>query len=436
MILSIELITLIAMIGSFLILVAGFKLPAALATTGAGILGLLISGNIGQIRHLVEGTFGYFDVMLIIAVAMVFMNALEKSGILKEISTRMVRRFGGKILPLTLVSMFLVMVPGMLTGSSTAAALTTGRFMLPVLIGAGFSRTKAAAMVAIGSLLGMVAPPVNVPVMLIGSGIDMPYVGFDIPLLILTVPMALLLSFYFAYTVKAPARGAVTGAGLVEGAATAEQEASEIPGFKVYIPLLVVLGLMVLSRLPAGLFFDIGIPLMFVIGTITALFCGKKIKIWDTIVDGVGSTLPVMGILVGAGIFVQVMTLVGVRGLIVTTALDIPSSWLMLAASISMPLFGAISVYASSSVMGVPIVLALLGNNEIVTASALSLMAGIGDLLPPIAIVPSLVTQSIDPSPEFRRDTIKQLVIPGAICLLWGFVVLYFAVPIGRFVGL
>ena len=433
MTLSIELITLIAMIGSFLILVAGFKLPAALATTGAGILGLLISGNIGQVRHLVEGTFGYFDVMLIIAVAMVFMNALEKSGILKEISTRMVRRFGGKILPLTLVSMFLVMVPGMLTGSSTAAALTTGRFMLPVLIGAGFSRTKAAAMVAIGSLLGMVAPPVNVPVMLIGSGIDMPYVGFDIPLLILTVPLALLLSFYFAFSVKAPAKGAVTGAGLVEGAAT-EEEASGIPGFKVYIPLLVVLGLMVLSRMSVGI--DIGIPLMFVMGTITALFCGKRIKIWDTIVDGVGSTLPVMGILVGAGIFVQVMTLVGVRGLIVTTALDIPSSWLILAASISMPLFGAISVYASSSVMGVPIVLALLGNNEIVTAAALSLMAGIGDLLPPIAIVPSLVTQSIDPSPEFRWDTIKQLVIPGAICLLWGLVVLYFAVPIGRFVGL
>ncbi|HKM42394.1 MAG TPA: TRAP transporter large permease subunit [Limnochordia bacterium] len=427
MILSIELITLLAMIISFLILVAVLKLPAAIATTGSGILGLIISGNLGNVRHLVEGAFGYFDVMLIIAVAMVFMNALEKSGILKEISTRMVRRFGGKIVPLTLVSMFLVMVPGMLTGSSTAAALTTGRFMLPVLIGAGFSRSKAAAMVAIGSLLGMVAPPVNVPVMLIGSGIDMPYVGFDLPLLILTVPLAVLLSFWFAFSVKAPS--ATTSV-------TEEQASLEIPGFKVYIPLLVVLGLMVLSRLSVGMYLDIGIPLMFVVGTVTALFCGKRIRIWDTIVGGVGSTLPVMGILVGAGVFVQVMTLAGVRGLIVTTALDIPSSWLVLAAAISMPLFGAISVYASSSVMGVPIVLALLGNNEIVTAASLSLMAGIGDLLPPIAIVPSLVTHSIDPSPEFRRETIKQCVIPGAICLLWGLVVLYYAVPIGRFVGL
>lgn len=427
MILSMELITLLAMIGSFLILVAVLKFPAGLATTGAAILGLIVSGNIGNVRHLVEGTFGYFDVMLIIAVAMVFMNALEKSGILKEISTRMVRRFGGKILPLTLVSMFLVMVPGMLTGSSTAAALTTGRFMLPVLIGAGFSRTKAAAMVAIGSLLGMVAPPVNVPVMLIGSGIDMPYVGFDIPLLILTVPLAILLSFWFAFSVKGPA---------LENAVSGEQGASEIPGFKVYIPLLVVLGLMVLSRIPMGVHIDLGIPLMFAVGTVSALFCGKRIRIWDTIVGGVGSTLPVMGILVGAGVFVQVMTLAGVRGLIVTTALDIPSSWLILVAAISMPLFGAISVYASSTVMGVPIVLALLGNNEIMTAAALSLMAGIGDLLPPIAIVPTLVTQAIDASPEFRRATIKQCVVPGAICLLWGFVVLYFAVPIGRLIGL
>lgn len=427
MILSIELITLLTMIGSFLIIVAVLKLPAALGTTGAAIIGLIVSGNLMNVRHLVEGTFGYFDVMLIIAVAMIFMNALEKSGILQEISTRMVRRFGGKLIPLTLVSMFLVMVPGMLTGSSTAAALTTGRFMIPVLIGAGFSRSKAAALVSLGSLLGMVAPPVNVPVMLIGSGIDMPYVGFDLPLLILTFPLAVLISLWFAFTTKGDAQAV---------ASQAREATTEIAGFKVYIPLIVVLGLMVLSRLFAGNAFDLGIPLMFVIGTITALFCGKRINIWETIVDGVGTTLPVMGILAGAGMFVQVMTLAGVRGLIVTTALDLPTEWLMLVAGLSMPLFGAISVYASSSVMGVPIVLALLGNNEIITAAALSLMAGIGDLLPPIAIVPSLVTNSIDPSPEFRRETIKACLGPGIICLLWGLTVLYFAVPLGRLIGL
>ena len=424
---SIEFLTLVSMIGSFIILATVLKLPAALATAGSAIVGLLTSGNMGGVRHLVEGTFGYFDVMLIIATAMIFMKALEESGILHEISTRMVKRFGQRKVPLTLVSMFLVMIPGMLTGSSTAAALTTGRFVIPVLIGAGFSKTRAAALVALGSILGMVAPPVNVPVMIIGSGIDMPYVGFDIPLLILTVPMAILISLWAGLSVKSDA---------VEDYIEKDNSHDVIPGFRVYIPLLIVLALMIASRVFGGGYLDVGIPLMFVIGTIFALLCGKPIAIWKTIVQGVGLAMPVMGILVGAGMFVQIMTLSGVRGLIVTTTLDIPEKWLMIVAGITLPLFGAISAYASSSVMGVPIVLALLGNNEIVTASALSLMAALGDLIPPIAIVPSLVTQSIDPSPEFRRETLRECLVPGVIILIWAITVLANAVKLGRIVGL
>ena len=427
MTLSIEFLTLVAMIGSFIVLAALLKLPAALATAGSAVVGLLISGNVTNVRHLVEGTFGYFDVMLIIATAMIFMKALEESGILQEISKRMVRRFGKRKIPLTLVSMFLVMIPGMLTGSSTAAALTTGRFVIPVLIGAGFPKTRAAVLVSLGSILGMIAPPVNVPVMIIGSGIDMPYVGFDIPLLILTIPMAILISLWAALSTK----GEAVTVNLKE-----DNSQDSIPGFRVYIPLLVVLALMIASRIFGGGYLDVGIPFMFVIGTVFALFCGKPVAIWKTIVEGVGLAMPVMGILAGAGMFVQIMTLSGVRGLIVTTALDIPSNWLIIVAALTLPLFGAISAYASSSVMGVPIVLALLGNNEIVTAAALSLMAALGDLIPPIAIVPTLVTQSVDPSPEFRRQTIKESTVPAIIILLWALIVLANAMRIGRLIGL
>lgn len=424
---SMELITLLAMIGTFIALAALLKLPAAVATAGSAIIGLLLSGNFSDLRHLVEGTFGYFDVMLIIATAMIFMKALEESEILREISNRMVKRFGKKRVPLALVSMFLVMIPGMLTGSSTAAALTTGRFVIPVLIGAGFPKTRAALLVALGSILGMIAPPVNVPVMLIGSGIDMPYVGFDLPLLILTVPMAIFISLWVAWS----ARGSAAEIHL-------EQEIAQpiLTGFRVYIPLFVVLALMIASRVFGGGYLDVGIPLMFVIGTISVILCGKRLSIWRTIVGGVGLSLPVMGILVGAGMFVQIMTFSGVRGFIVTTALDIPGKWLILVAGITLPLFGAISAYASSSVMGVPIVLALLGNNEIVTAAALSLLAALGDLIPPIAIVPTLVTQAVDPSPEFRKQLLKECFVPGLIVLLWAVVVLVNAVWIGKLVGL
>ncbi len=42
-----------------------------------------------------------------------------------------------------------------------------------------------------GAIYGMIAPPVNIPAMIIGGGIDMPYVGFALPLLVCTVPLAI-----------------------------------------------------------------------------------------------------------------------------------------------------------------------------------------------------------------------------------------------------
>ena len=40
----------------------------------------------------------------------------------------------------------------------------------------------------------------------------------------------------------------------------------------------------------------------------------------------------------------------------------------------------------STSVLGVPFLLSFLGQNEIIVASALSLFAGLGDLMPPTAL--------------------------------------------------
>ena len=423
-----QLITFVCMLGTFLLFAAALKLPPALATAGAAVVGLAVSGNIGSLYHLIEGAFGYFDVILIIAMAMVFMAALEAAGILEEISYRITRQLGNKPLLLSLASMILVMLPGMLTGSSTAAAMTTGRFVLPVLVNAGIAPARAGAFVALGSIIGMIAPPVNVPVMIIGSGIDMPYVGFDIPLLLLSVPAAIAVSIWAVAGInKEP-----SGDKLEPGQAAPAGASERIPGFKVYIPIIALLAMMLAVRLSKGSIPDPGIPFMFAAGALLAMVCGRPIKLWDTIVDGIGMAMPVMGVLVGAGMFVQVMTVTGVRGLLVTSALDIPIAWIFVVAALALPLFGAISAYASSSVMGVPILLALLGNDEIVTAAALSMLAAIGDLLPPIAIVPSLISQSSGEGPDFRSELLRQAAVPIFCLVLWAFAVLRWAPAIGR----
>lgn len=70
-----------------------------------------------------------------------------------------------------------------------------------------------------------------------------------------------------------------------------------------------------------------------------------------------------------------------------------------------------------------------------VTAAALSLLAALGDMLPPIALVPSLIAQSVEGGKDTRGAILKQLVVPGVLLALWAFVVLRWAPAIGKMLG-
>ncbi len=111
--------------------------------------------------------------------------------------------------------------------------------------------------------------------------------------------------------------------------------------------------------------------------------------------EAIQAALPVAGILVGVGMFIQIMTLTGVRGFFVVSALALPEWLLYIGIATSMPIFGAVSSFGSATVLGVPFLLALLGRDEIVVGSALSLMAGLGDLMPPTALAGLFAAQIV-----------------------------------------
>lgn len=62
--------------------------------------------------------------------------------------------------------------------------------------------------------------------------------------------------------------------------------------------------------------------------------------------EGVNSSLAVMGILIGVGMFIEVMTMTGVKGWLVVECLSLPEMLLFVAIAITIPLFGAISSLA------------------------------------------------------------------------------------------
>ncbi|MFS8534003.1 MAG: TRAP transporter large permease subunit [Limnochordales bacterium] len=390
----------------FLIMVAAFialaavRMPVSLSLLGAAALGALLGGQGLALRHLVEGGFMYLDAILIIVTAMAFMGAMRASGALSDIARQLLNAFGNKPVVLLPALMVLTMLPGMLSGSSSAAVLTAGALVGPVLMALGLDKLRAGAFIAMGGIYGLVAPPVNVPVMIIGSGVDIPYIGFEGPLVIASVPLAIVTAYVTGWPLLKRGRADVQGAlrameeaerqvraGGGEVLAAASPSPRSLKGFWAWLPLLWVVLSMTLSRVAVGWWPDLGLALTFAIGTGLILLISQVPNWLGVLRAALRQALPVLGILVGVGAFIQVMTLVGGRGWMVVSLLSLPAGWLYLAAALGIPLFGAVSAYGATSVLGVPLVLAFLqSGSEIVITAAISLLAGLGDLMPPTAL--------------------------------------------------
>ena len=71
------------------------------------------------------------------------------------------------------------------------------------------------------------------------------------------------------------------------------KEVAEKYGFRIYIPLFVLVILMMLTKI-FKIIPDIGMPLMFLISAIVGLFTGRKVNQVETIQEALHSSLPVM----------------------------------------------------------------------------------------------------------------------------------------------
>lgn len=408
-------ITFIIMVGVFMVGCFKFKLPVGVSMMIAALCGA-IEGGLGteSIRMMVEGEFGYVDTILTIGSAMIFMKVIEDSGALDAMSSLIIEKFHKVPAILLILIMLIIMFPGMITGSSTAAVLSSGSIMAPILALMGIDAVTAGSIIAMGALLGMIAPPVNTAALIICAGIDVPYVGFTGPLALITFPLAIL--FVLMLGLK---QARHLDYEKLKPALVKQDEVRKTYGAKIYLPLIVLVVLMVLFKV-VKIGEDIGMPLMFLISAATGLFTGKKINVLKTVPEAVRTAAPVMGILIGVGMFIEVMTATGVRGLVVISCLRLPSFLWLLACCVSIPLFGAVSSYGACSVLGVPfayIYASLLGGNAVVVLAAISLIASVGDMMPPTALA-GLFAAQVTGVKDYTK-ILKRCLIPIVILLVW-----------------
>ncbi len=425
-----NLLPLAGMLVLFIVLNFRFRWPVGLALAAAAVLGGLIGGvpllnpvidgfemyGDNLWRHLLEGGFVYIDAMLIMATALFFMQVIEQNGLLAALSGWILRSLGRQPALLAIGMAAFVAFPGLLTGLTTASVLTTGAIAAGPLMRMGMPRARAGAFIAIAAILGMVAPPVNLPVMIIGSGVDMPYLGFTLPLLLLSAPLLVVCALWLGY---GPLKKGDLAAAL-EGLEEAESGKALL-----LLPLLVVLALMTAPRLLPGTVPSLGLPLIFMLGALAGLFTGKPLNLPVAFRIAVRQALPVMAILVGVGCFIQIMTLTGQRGELVLSVLKLPEWLTYLGIGVSMPVFGAVSAFGSASVLGVPFLLALLGKPEIWVGAGLSMMAALGDLMPPTALSGIFAAQVVGESNYFR--VLKVCLGPALLMLLWGLAIIIFS---------
>ncbi len=408
------------------VLVVVAKWPVSLSLAATSVLILLLAGDGGlHVDKLVEGMFGYLDVGLVLIAAMVFMKIIEANGLLAELTRAIIVAFGRSPLQLLIALTVVIMFPGMITGSCTASVLGTGAIVAPILVELGLPLIVAGAFISSAAVYGMIAPPVNVLVMTIGGGIDLPYIGFELPLLLSSLPLAIFTSLFLGYRhVQRDKLVLVIERSRAEGGAGS---------FALYLPLIVVFILMVGPKAFPTWFPDPRLPLTFLIGAVLALMTGKRVNPLSCAREGVREILPVIGILFGVGMLIEVMTLTGIRGSVVIGALSLPSTLMLAGVALILPIFGGVSVYGGASVLGVPFALAMLGQNQIIVLTALSLIGAMGSYMPPVALTPVVTAKLIGVNDY--GEIAKLCFWPAVAAVLVGLLMIVFANPIAAFLG-
>lgn len=420
----IEFYILLAMVGAFALLVFLGKLPIGVSLVISAIIGALVSGYGFPLRHLVEGSIAYLDPLIIVTTAIIFMEIIRATGALNELSKLIIKYLHPyPFLMLSVITLF-IMFPGMVTGLSTVAVLTTGAIVAPALMAMGIPKVKVGVIIALGGILGMVAPPINVPIMIIGGGIDMPYIGFGLPLLFASFPLAILITYLIGHSY-------VKDIPYEKVMQSFDKSNDKLNKIHLFLPIIVLIILMLVVRIIPNKYTSIGLPMIFIISSIVAIVSGKSFKIYNVLKDGMKKSMPVMGILVGIGVFIQIMALTGVRGYIVLSVAKLPSFWLFVGIAVSLPLFGAVSSYGAAYVLGVPFLLALLTQNEMIVAVGIALIASLGDMMPPTALAGIFAAQVVEEKNYFR---ILKVSLPYLfLIVIFGMLVIIFSDTLAKF---
>lgn len=383
------------------------------------------------IRHFVEGTFTYFDVCLTFLTATFFMTLYKEAGGVNYMVRQIVGRFYKKRVLLLLLLMLVMMIPGAVTGSGATTVLTVGGLVGAVLATMGVKEDRRVALIFMLAAMSAACPPINLWAMMAAAGANMPYVGFTMPLLILSVSGALFATFYLT-------RGTKNDANVDDVLATLPEAPDGWNMLRAFIPFVVMIVLIVGARILPAYWPIVGLPMIFILSGVAVLLCSpRKVKVMEVAMTTVKNLKELVGIMMVVGILNQVMTLTGARGLLSLAVVILPI-WLLFAALwLILPVAEGVLQYAVAPLFGVPLIMLfnMLGYNPIIALSCWAVMWPVGDCLPPTAVVGRAAVLEMDYKGNYYKGFIKNALIPMLFVLAICTVAMIFNKQLGNILG-
>jgi len=370
------------------------KVSTELSMFAAALAGALAGGAGIPARHIVEGAFTYLDIVLIFITATLFMNILKESGGVAYVVRGILRKFFRSKSILFILITLLLLLPGALTGAGSVTVLITG---------------------------GMIAIVLSYMGMLTAAGVNMPYVGFFLPLLIPCLLLSLITIFILGWKAKP--------VNLKKALEELPEAPPKMNWIRVSLPFLIFLFLVLAGRIWPHSLPVIGLPMMFMAAAFVSLLLSPiKLNFLKISRDTVHQLLPLIGTLTCVGILVQIMTLTGVRGLIAITVVTLPLIAVLLSLSFVLPVSEAVLMWGAAPVLGVPLVLLFntIGLNPIIALAGMSVIWPLGDALPPTAIIGRLTAQTVGMKESYSR-LLKHCIIPAIIIMAVGTLMVVFS---------
>ncbi|MCP4755823.1 MAG: hypothetical protein GY866_33585 [Proteobacteria bacterium] len=374
---------------------------------------IILFGVVGAqvpFRNTIEGLFGYIPEMLTVALGAVFIYVLKSTGSLENLASAWAR-FCGKNTFFSLLGIMVIgLVPGMATGSALFSFAVLSALLLPLLKEMGISDAKGSAFLLTAAVLGMMAPPANIPLMIM-NGSNWGSITGVYPFMWLIVwPGVLVSVVYFSLVCRTEFSG---GEGL--------------PGRKLlpadFYGIGIVLGLLLLRGIfPKSALGGVGLPLIFFIGTVFHWLLHKEKNggFFSVSQKAVTDSVQLLLLFVGCSLVLHVSMYAGTQNVAVGMAKGLSIGYSIVFLVAAGLLFGAVwEGLGALVVIPVYFINTLMAYYSAVVASSAILTAFAACLVCLGVLLPIGWKRSVIESGPFEKGMERLVLVPALLLLIW-----------------